>query len=289
MRQPRSTRWPRALALLGVSAIPFVSTAFQAQDAQPVQLTAQEDLKRQMDVLHIAELRRGANGSNKEAPNYANYDESKANPYPNLPDPLMLKNGKKVTTAKIWWDKRRPEIVEDFDREIYGRVPKVTPKVRWEVTETTNEKNGDVPVVVKKLVGHVDNSSYPQVTVDIQMTMGRRLNAAGPVPVVMEFGFTAVSGPRRCASTRGRTSGRPPGPPIPTGPTWQQQVLAKGWGYAVDRTQQHPGGQRRGIDAGHHRPGEQRPASQSWTIGARCGRGPGARAALSIISRLTRP
>ena len=29
----------------------------------------------------------------------------------------------------MWWNKRRPEIVEDFDREIYGRVPKVMPKV----------------------------------------------------------------------------------------------------------------------------------------------------------------
>ena len=80
-----------------------------------------------MDLLHITSLRNGANGSNPQAPNYANYDESKANPYPGLPDPLVLKNGKKVTTAKMWWDQRRPEIVEDFDREIYGRVPKVTP------------------------------------------------------------------------------------------------------------------------------------------------------------------
>jgi hypothetical protein len=81
--------------------------------------------------------------------------------YPNLPDPLVLKNGKRVTSAKVWWTKRRPEIVEDFDREIYGRVPKPTPKVTWEVVSTTQEKNGDVPVVTKKLVGHVDNSAYP--------------------------------------------------------------------------------------------------------------------------------
>jgi len=80
-------------------------------------------------------------------------DESKANPFPDLPDPLVLKNGKKVKDAKTWWNQRRPEIVEDFDREIYGRVPKVTPKVNWELTGTTEEKNGDVPIIVKKLVG----------------------------------------------------------------------------------------------------------------------------------------
>ena len=42
----------------------------------------------------------GANGMNRNAPNAANYDESKANPYPNLPDPLSLKNGEKVTSAR---------------------------------------------------------------------------------------------------------------------------------------------------------------------------------------------
>ena len=98
-----------------------------------------------MELLQITSLRPGRNGSNPQATNYANYDESKANPYPNLPDPLLLKNGKKVTPAETWWKQRRPEIVEDFDREIYGRVPKDMPKVTWEVTSTTGGTNGDIP------------------------------------------------------------------------------------------------------------------------------------------------
>lgn len=115
-----------------------------AQQANP----SAEDRQKMLDLLHIASLRQGANGSNPQAPNYANYDESRANPYPNLPDPLLLNNGKKVTTAKMWRDQRRPEIVELFDREIYGRVPKLTPKVNWEVTRTTNETNGVVPAII---------------------------------------------------------------------------------------------------------------------------------------------
>jgi hypothetical protein len=180
-------------------------------------LTA-EDHQRMMDLLGIKSLRPGRNGMNPQAGNYANYDESKANPYPNLPDPLVLKNGQKVTTAQMWWNQRRPEIVEDFDREIYGRVPKDTPRVKWEVTSTTNEKNGDVPVITKELVGHVDNSSYPAITVDIQLTLTTPADATGPVPVIMEFGFGGRFG-------RMQRSGG--------GPTWQQQVLAKGWGYAI--------------------------------------------------------
>jgi hypothetical protein len=130
------------LLLLALAVDPTGGSAFQAPP--PVQLTAQEDLRRQMDLLHITALRRGADGRNTQAPNAANYDESKANPYPNLPDPLVLKNGRKVTTAAMWWNQRRPEIVEDFDREIYGRLPTDLPKVKWEVIKSTEEMNGDV-------------------------------------------------------------------------------------------------------------------------------------------------
>ncbi|MEP6913324.1 MAG: acetylxylan esterase, partial [bacterium] len=157
-------------------------------------------------------------------PNAANYDESKANPYPNLPDALRLKNGKKVTSAKMWWNQRRPEIVEDFDREVYGRVPTVTPSVKWEVISTTKETNGDVPVITKKLVGHVDNSSYTPIKVDIPLTLTTPASATKPVPVIIEFSFVFPPG------------FRPPAPPPganTNAPSWQQQVLAKGWGYAV--------------------------------------------------------
>src|SRR6202790_2444949 len=143
--------------------------AFQAPPPSPAQLAMQAannaDRQLMMDQLHITSLRQGANGSNPQAPNYANYDETKANPWPKLPDPLVLNNGKKVTSAKMWWNQRRPEIVELFDREIYGRVPKNVPAVRWEVTSTTRTNNGDTPVITKQLVGQVDNSAYPAIQV----------------------------------------------------------------------------------------------------------------------------
>ena len=74
-----------------------------------------------MDQLGIKALRPGPSG-NEKAPNHANYDESKANPFPDLPDALTLQSDKKVTTATEWWQERRPEIVEDFEREVLGRV-----------------------------------------------------------------------------------------------------------------------------------------------------------------------
>ena len=110
------------LIILGVSAArPEPATT------PPLVLTTQEDHQRMMDALGIKSLRRGANPNDRNATNAVNYDESKANPYPNLPDPLVLKNGQKVTTPAMWWNQRRPEIMEDFDREVYGRVPKNVP------------------------------------------------------------------------------------------------------------------------------------------------------------------
>lgn len=187
----------------------------------PVELTAEQDHQRTMELLGIKSLRKGADGRNPQAPNAANYDESKANPYPNLPDPLKLKSGRRVRTAATWWAQRRPQIVEDFDREVYGRVPKVTPPVTWEILKTTNENVGEVPVVVKQLVGRVDNTAYPAVSVNISLTVTTPAEATEPVPVVLQFGFVFPQRPGAAA------------PVAPPGPTWQDQVLAKGWGYAV--------------------------------------------------------
>ena len=54
------------------------------------------------------------------APNHANYDEATANPFPVLPDPLTLKNGKKVTSADVWNKQRRAEIIEEAAAEYTG-------------------------------------------------------------------------------------------------------------------------------------------------------------------------
>ncbi len=153
----------------------------------PVTFTAEQDHKNMMDQLGIIKLRPGPSGNDKD-PNHANYDEALANPFPNLPDILTLKNGKKVTTADAWWKERRPEIVEDMDREVYGRVPKNIPSVKWEVKTTDREMISRVPVIAKQLIGHVDNSSYPQIDVNIEMMLVLPSNAKGPVPLLIMFG-----------------------------------------------------------------------------------------------------
>ena len=208
------------------------SAAAQATPAaapQPAGWTTADDHRNMMEQLGIKALRPGYSG-NENAPNQANYDESKANPFPNLPEVLRLKNGKKVTKANVWWKQRRPEIVEDFEREVVGRVPKNVPKVTWSVTGTVNTVIGTHPVVGRQLVGHVDNSSYPAINVDIQVALVTPANAAGPVPVMMMFGRGALP-PAPGAPAPPRPPGFPP--PAPgSDPPATEQLIADGWGYA---------------------------------------------------------
>ena len=211
---------PFALLLTPLLAqTPPASTSSPA----PIQLTAAEDHQRILDLLHITELRPGVNQSGKEPA--VNYDEAKANPWPNLPDPLKLNNGKPVKTAKVWWTQRRPQLVELFDREFVGRVPANVPTVRWEVVSTTPGTDGGIATITKKLIGHVDNSTYPAITVNIEASLTLPADAPKPVPVVLEITFENYPLPP------GRPA--PPPPPPPAGPTWKQQVLARGWGYAL--------------------------------------------------------
>ncbi|MDX2045562.1 MAG: hypothetical protein SFU87_02200 [Chitinophagaceae bacterium] len=148
--------------------------------------TGQQDHDNMKQQLGILKLRPGASG-NETAPNHANYDEGIANPCSQLPDVLTLKSGKKITTADEWWKQRRPEIIEEFEREVYGRIPKKIPKLTWTVKITDREFINRIPVVVKMLVGHVDNSEYPLINVDINMMLVVPMNVKGPVPVLMMF------------------------------------------------------------------------------------------------------
>jgi (4-O-methyl)-D-glucuronate---lignin esterase len=229
-----------------------------------------EDHQNMMAQLGIHKLRPGPSG-NESDPNHANYDEATANPYPDLPDVLTLKNGKKVTSAKTWKEQRRAEIVEDFDREVLGRVPKNVPKVTWTVAKMAEGRVGDYAVIGKQLVGHVDNSSFPDISVDIQMTVVTPADAKKPVPVMMMFGGGGNLPSMTPEPPRGGR-GAAPGADPPA----QQQLIADGWGYVSI----NPGsiqadngeGLVKGIiglvDKGEHRKPEDWGSLRAWAWGA---------------------
>ncbi|AHM62667.1 hypothetical protein D770_22100 [Flammeovirgaceae bacterium 311] len=239
------------------------TTGAANQYPPPVNFTAEQDHQHMMKQLGIKSLRPGPSGD-ESAPNAANYNEALANPYPDLPEVLSLKNGKKVTTPTQWWEKRRPEIVEDFEREVYGRVPMNAPKVKWEVLIEEKEMVGWMPVLAKQLVGRVDNSEYPLLEVNINMTVVTPANAKGPVPLLMMFGRSALPAPAQPpkeslekinAALKELLVQTDPslkevfeqypaynpiasqvptfGPPPAGDPPTTHQLLASGWGYAL--------------------------------------------------------
>ena len=119
-----------------------------------------------------------------------------------------------------------------------GRVPKNVPKVTWVVNRTENFTVGGRPVVGKELIGKVDNASYPEISVNIQMTVVTPAGAAKPVPVMMMFGGRsgmppAPGAPPPAARGFGPGRGAPPNPATPADPPATEQLIADGWGYAT--------------------------------------------------------
>jgi hypothetical protein len=193
-----------------------VLAQWSEEERERINKLNQADHQLMMKLLGIKELRPGPSW-NPDAPNAANTDESKATPYTVLPDPLIFEDGTPVITVDQW-NKRKLEIFESFDREIYGRIPAQTPSVKWEIISEKDTVYGEYPINTKQLIGNVDNSVYPEIDVKIQMTLTVPRQVTSPVPVILEFGWNLPKGWRKQQ---------------PEGPTWQQQVLEKGWGYAI--------------------------------------------------------
>ncbi|GAB3741097.1 hypothetical protein GCM10028816_49190 [Spirosoma lituiforme] len=114
---------------------------------------------------------------------WSNYDETIANTY-KLPDPLVLKNGKPVTSAAIWWKQRRPEILADYLTEIYGKTPPHTPGVTFGPAGTDSTVLGG-KALRKNLLGRIDNARYPAATPRIPVTYYRPVRAKGKIPMMV--------------------------------------------------------------------------------------------------------
>lgn len=213
------------LLIIGVCLTFPVAAQFSQAARDSINKITQVDYNQMLGQLGLtaADMRRGPSGD-PTASNAANRFEDKVNTY-KLPDPLLLKNGKKVKNASAWWNARRPEIVEDFDREVYGRLPTNIPAVKWQVISVRDTVAGNMPIREKIVKGVVDNASYPSIKVEIELLVATPAKATGPVPIVMEFGW--IQNPFN----------RGPVQPLGLGsagePTWKEQLIMRGWGYAI--------------------------------------------------------
>ncbi len=297
-------RLPLAAALAAILAGAGIVHA-----APPAEVTADQDHQNMMDQLGVQEVRPGRNGDPKGVPP-ANYDEARANPYPDLPDPLRMVDGRKVTSAKMWWSERRPEIVRDYEREVYGKVPADAPKVAWRVVATDKEQLGfgSLPVIARKMIGHVDNAAFPAIDVNIRMTVVTPADAKGPVPLLIMFssqGWPAPNPPSRDDYERINAAMKavlvkqdpalaavfaahpaydlqlpppfkPPEPNADGDPPNIQQLIAAGWGFATldpaSVQEDNGAGLRRGVIGLVNKGGPRKPddwgALRAWAWGA---------------------
>ncbi|MBP3332042.1 MAG: acetylxylan esterase [Tidjanibacter sp.] len=115
-----------------------------------------------------------------------NYDESKAGDYKaTLPDPLIMLDGTKVTTAKQWEKKRRPEIIKLFEEHQHGKWPAKKTKIHYNVEEDLGL--GGSAVRKQTTIYFSPNEDGPKVDVLIYLPK----EAKGPVPLLLNVSFTA--------------------------------------------------------------------------------------------------
>ena len=186
---------------------------FSQQERDSIYRLSAQDHQLMLKELGIDSLRPGPSG-NPNDPNAANSDESKVVDY-SLPELLVFKDGSKVTSVSEW-EKRRQEIKEDFNAEVYGRFPENIPDVNWKVISRKDSIIGEYPVQVEELLGVVYNSAYPEIEVEIQMTLTLPKNSDKKVPVILKFDWNFPAGFNL---------------PEEENP-WQEQLLAQNWGYA---------------------------------------------------------
>lgn len=212
----RSTEWLNTLVdgsevLVAQNAsAPRTASGTSEREEEPF-----DDHRNMMEQLGVKSLRRGADPNNP-----ATYDKAAANRYlDSMPDALTMRDGTPVTTPDQW-QRRRTELLEDFASELYGRVPDDAPRVTWEVTETTHGESDGIATVTRSLVGHVDNSAYRELEVNILASFTVPAKATAPVPVMLSFegGF-------------GRRGGRGRFGRIPSGIPWTDQAISRGWGH----------------------------------------------------------
>jgi hypothetical protein len=113
-----------------------------------------------------------------------NYDESKVGTY-TLPDALTLANGKKVTDAKTWQAQRRPELLEIFRSQVYGRRPGRPAEMKFEVTSVDKNALGGKATRKEVAIYFLGKKDGPKTS----LLLYTPNNAKGPVPAFLGPNF----------------------------------------------------------------------------------------------------
>ncbi|HGE71791.1 TPA: hypothetical protein ENX78_13200 [Candidatus Poribacteria bacterium] len=121
-------------------------------------------------------------------PDGINYDESKVPPY-TLPDPLVMSDGTKVSDAKTWMEKRRPELLRLFEEFMYGKSPGKLESTTYEVTSVDNESLDGKAIRKEVSVYFTGKKDGPKMDILIYLPK----SAKKPVPIFLGLNFWGKS------------------------------------------------------------------------------------------------
>ncbi len=208
-----------------------------------------------------------------------NYDESRVPPY-TLPDPLRLSDGRAVADAEAWRRLRRPEILELFRANVYGRTPKTT------VPTHTQLRSADRALGGRALRRQLRLRFGPAADgPSLELLLYLPAGARGKVPAFLGLNFRGnqavsrdpgvalarswvadapgVVGHRASEASRGSEATRWP----------VERILERGYALATayygDLDPDYDDGFQNGVHPLFYRPGQTRPAPDEWgAIGA---------------------
>lgn len=208
-----------------------------------------------------------------------NYDESKVGNL-TLPDPLVLLNGERVGDAKAWYKKRRPEILQLFESNVYGRSPGRPKDMSFDVFDFDPQALGGKAIRKQVTVYFSKNKDGPKEDILIYLPAASKKRA----PLILALNFSGnqsvIADPAVKLATvwdRQKRTSRPADEESRgTSKDWQgaiEKVLARGFGlatiYYCDIEPDFLGGISYGVRPLFFRPGETQPAFDQWgAIGA---------------------
>ncbi len=220
-------------------------------------------------------------GSSLAQPPGVNYTESKVPPY-TLPNPLVMASGRRVTSARMWIEKRRPQLLKLFEENVYGRSPGRPSDMIYRVTSV--DRNALGGKAIRKLVTIFLNGNKPGPRIHLLIYLPK--NAPGPVPMFLGLNFSG-----------NQSISLDPGIPLSKGwmpgPHWGVvndhateatrgvqmcrwpvlEILSRGYGLATayygDIEPDYNGGLVHGVRGMYLKPGETHVAPDQWgAIGA---------------------
>jgi hypothetical protein len=210
----------------------------------------------------------------------ANYDEAKVPAY-TLPDPLVFASGEKVSDARAWRQRRRPEILDLFRVHVYGRAPGRPPALSFESRDLDPKALGGKATRKQVTIRFAKEKDAPAMDLLLYLPNG----TAGPAPVFLGLNFQGnqavhsdphifisdrwmrpgpgVEGNRATEASRGKEASRFP----------IERAIERGYGvataYCGDIDPDFDDGFQNGVHPLFYREGQKAPGADEWgTIAA---------------------